>query len=71
MLASENDEDKIRKGKWKHFVTARSFSGLTCYMQGQNMLTLGIASAEPPVMAPPCASCFTAAFPQLNGQEPT
>lgn len=66
MLALENDENKIRKGKWKHFVIARSFSGLTCYMQGQNTLTLGIASAKPPVMAPPCASCFTAALPQLN-----
>lgn len=67
MLALEKDENKTRKDKWKHLVTARSFSGaLTCYMQGQNTLTLGLASAEPPGMAPPCASCFTAALPQLN-----
>ena len=46
ILALENDEDKTREGKWKHFVIAKSFRGLKCYMGGRGMLTFGRASAE-------------------------
>lgn len=62
MLALEIDETKIRRGKWKHIVIVKSFSHFKCYMQGPNTRTFKIASAEPPVVAPMCASCFTAVF---------
>ena len=69
MLALGNDEDRIREGKWKDFVVAKSFRGFKYDMQGQNMLTFAIASAEPPIVVPAaCASCFTAVFHQLKGE---
>lgn len=76
MLALKNDEDKTREGKWKHFVIAKSFRGFKCYTEGWETLTFGIASAEPSVVAPTCASCFPAIVCSLkeelakHGQEP-
>lgn len=58
MLALESDEDKTREGNWKHFVTAKSFRGFKCYMEGRDTLTFGKASAEPSAVTPTCTSCF-------------
>lgn len=60
MPTLESSGDKTREGKRKQCAFATFFRGFQCYVEGQNLLNLGVTSAEPSIPALTGTSCLPA-----------